>query len=361
MIPQSRFYRVCIGIILLLLIVFLTAKINFLFKPLFALFNVLIMPFILAGFFYYLLRPVLNYLLARKVNKVAAILLIYLFLGALFMLFFIVGWPMLQTQISNFIESAPKLIQDFQEQIKGLQQNRLISMMVTDESDLSTRLSEYLNKGLSTASSYVKNLVTFVTNFFIVIGTAPILLYYMLKESDHIPTSIINIIPKRYQRDGKAVILEIDSALSGFIVGRVIITSLLAVMMYIGFLLIGLPYPLLLAIVSFVLNIIPYIGPILGAIPVLIVAFIDSPSMVLWSLIVVVLAQQIESSVLAPYIYGNRMDIHPMTTIILLLVAGDIGGILGVILAIPAYMIVKIIIGRLYQLFFAEKMEEFIE
>jgi predicted PurR-regulated permease PerM len=295
------------------------------------------------------------------VNKIAAILLIYLFLTALSVLFFVVGWPMLQTQVSNFIESAPKLIQDFQEQIKAMQQNRLISMMVSSESDLSTRLSEYLNRGLSTASSYINNLVSFLTNFFIVIGTAPILLYYMLKESNHIPASIMYIIPRRYQRDGKEVMLEIDSALSGFIVGRVIITSLLAVMLYIGFLIIGLPYPLLLAIVSFILNIIPYIGPILGAIPVLIVAFIDSPSMVLWSLIVVILAQQIESSVLAPYIYGNRMDIHPMTTIILLLVAGDIAGILGVILAIPAYMIAKIIIVRVYKLFFAEKVEELIE
>jgi predicted PurR-regulated permease PerM len=233
--------------------------------------------------------------------------------------------------------------------------------MVSNESDLSTRLSEYLNRGLSTASNYIMNLVSVITNFFIVIGTAPILLYYMLKESEHIPTSIMHIIPRRYQKVGEEMILEMDSALSGFIVGRVIITSLLAVMLYIGFLIIGLPYPLLLAIVAFILNIIPYIGPILGAIPVLIVAFIVSPTMVLWSLIVVILAQQIEGNVLAPYIYGNRMDIHPMTTIILLLVAGDIAGILGVILAIPAYMIAKIMIVHAYKLFFAEKVEEFIE
>ncbi|SEC25419.1 AI-2E family transporter [Paenibacillus sp. GP183] len=361
MIPQSRFFKVCLGIIMLLLIIFLTSKINFIFKPLFALFNVLIVPFMLAGFFYYLLRPVMNYLLARKVNKVSAILIIYLFLAALFMLFFVVGWPVLQTQITNFIASAPKLIQDFQGQIKVMLQNRLISMVVSNEADLSARLSDYLNRGLNTASNYFVNFVSAITNFFIVIGTAPILLYYMLKESDHIPASIMHIIPKRYQKIGKEMILEMDSALSGFIVGRVIITSLLAVMMYIGFLIIGLPYPLLLALVSFILNIIPYIGPILGAIPVLIVAFIISPTMVLWSLIVVILAQQLESNVLAPYIYGNRMDIHPMTTIVLLLVAGDIAGILGVILAIPAYMIVKILIVHAYKLFFAEKMEEFIE
>jgi predicted PurR-regulated permease PerM len=361
MLLQNRFFKVCLSIICLLLIVYLTAKVDFLFKPLFALFNVLIVPFMLAGFFYYLLRPLVTYLTERKLNKIAAILLIYLVLTAIVVLFLIVVWPMLQTQLTNFIDSAPKLIQDFQDQIKSLQKNRLVSMLVSNESDISTKLSEYLNKGISAASTYVSSVVAMITSFVIVVATAPIILYYMLKESDHIPSSVLHIIPRRYQKEGKEVISEIDDALSGFIVGRVTITCLLAIMMYIGFLLIGLPYSLLLAAVSFILNIIPYVGPILGAVPVIIVAFIDSPTMVIWALIVVLLAQQIESSVLSPFIYGKRLDMHPMTTIILLLAAGDIAGILGVILAIPAYMVVKIIVVHIYQLFFAEKVEEFIE
>jgi predicted PurR-regulated permease PerM len=361
MVPQSRFFKVCLGIICLLLIVYLMTKVEFIFKPLFALFNVLIVPFMLAGFFYFLLRPVVAYLTEKKVNKIAAILLIFFFLTALGVLFLMVIWPMLQTQLASFIDSAPQLIQDFQEQMKSLQQNRLVSMWGGNETDISTKLSEYLNKGLSAASSYITGVVSFITSFVIVVATAPIILYYMLKESDHIPRSILHIIPRRYERDGKEVMRDIDSALSGFIVGRVTITFLLAIMLYIGFLLIGLPYSLLLAVVSFILNIIPYIGQILGAIPVLIVAFTVSPTMVIWALIVVVLAQQIESSLLSPFIYGKKLDMHPMTTVILLLAAGDIAGILGVILAIPAYMVVKIIVLRIYHLFFAEKVEELIE
>jgi predicted PurR-regulated permease PerM len=139
------------------------------------------------------------------------------------------------------------------------------------------------------------------------------------------------------------------------------ILILLGVLLYIGFMIIGLPYALLLAVIATVLNIIPYIGQFLGAIPCLIVAFIDAPSMIIWVLIVTVIAQQIESSFLSPHIYGKRLDIHPLTTIILLLVAGDIVGILGVILAIPAYMVVKIIVVRIYRIFLAEKFEELIE
>jgi predicted PurR-regulated permease PerM len=302
-----------------------------------------------------------NYFERRNINKTISIILIYCVLATSAVVFFIIIWPILQTQIENFIKSAPELIKGFQVQINKMQENRLVSMVVSNNSDLSTKLSEYLNQAITAASNYVSNVFSILTSFVIVIATAPIILYYLLKESEHIPTSILHIIPRRYRRDGKEVISEIDAALSGFIVGRVIITCLLGVLLYIGFLLIGLPYSLLLAVIATVLNIIPYIGQFLGAIPCLIVAFIDAPSMIVWVIIVTVIAQQIESSFLSPHIYGKRLDIHPLTTIILLLVAGDILGILGVILAIPAYMVVKIIVVRIYRLFLAEKFEELIE
>jgi predicted PurR-regulated permease PerM len=344
-----------------MLIIFMASKISFIFNPLLMIFNILIIPFMLAGFFYYLLRPLVNYFERMNIHKTISIILIYCVLAASAVVFFIIIWPILQTQIENFIKSAPELIKGFEVQVTKMQENRLVSMVIGNNTDISTKLSEYLNQAITAASNYVSNVFSILTSFVIVIATAPIILYYMLKESEHIPTSILHIIPKRYRRDGKEVIGEIDAALSGFIVGRVIITCLLGVLLYIGFLLIGLPYSLLLAVIATVLNIIPYIGQFLGAIPCLIVAFIDAPSMIIWVIVVTLIAQQIESSFLSPHIYGKRLDVHPLTTIILLLVAGDIVGILGVILAIPAYMVVKIIVIRIYKLFLAEKFEELIE
>jgi predicted PurR-regulated permease PerM len=357
-----RFLFVILSVLILLLIIYMTSKISFIFSPLMMIFNILILPFMLAGFFYYLLRPLVNYFEKLNVNKMISIILIYCVLAATAVLFFIIIWPLLQTQIENFTRSAPEFIKGFQVQINKLQENRLISTLVGgNNADLSTKLSNYLNQAITAASNYISNLFSIITSFVIVIVTAPIILYYLLKESEHIPNSILHIIPRRYRKDGREVISEIDAALSGFIVGRVIITCLLGVLLYIGFMIIGLPYALLLAVIATVLNIIPYIGQFLGAIPCLIVAFIDAPSMIIWVIVVTVIAQQIESSFLSPHIYGKRLDIHPLTTVILLLVAGDIVGILGIILAIPAYMVVKIIVVRIYRLFLAEKFEEMIE
>ncbi|GJM80602.1 hypothetical protein HMSSN139_30980 [Paenibacillus sp. HMSSN-139] len=122
-----------------------------------------------------------------------------------------------------------------------------------------------------------------------------------------------------------------------------------------------MPYPLLLAVVGALFNFIPYFGALLGAIPCVIVAFTVSPSMVVWVIIIVVVAQQIEGNLISPYIYGKTINIHPLTTIVLLLVAGDFGGILGMILAIPIYMTLKIIVLKAHKLYFAEKIEELTE
>ncbi|WP_246628264.1 AI-2E family transporter [Paenibacillus oenotherae] len=359
--PQSRLFRTCMTITVMLLIIFLLSKVSFLFQPIKAMFHLLIVPFMLAGFFYYLMRPIVQYLVHRKVNRIAAILLIYLAMAAVVTLFAIVVWPALMKQIHTFAEGAPAFIESFREQIERLQHNRLVAMFSPDQSDLSTKLSEYLDQAITAASDYVSNFIAAVTNFFIVVATAPIILYYMLKEGESIPRSVLHLIPRRYNKDGQEVLEEIDGALSGFIIGRVIITFLLGVMMYAGFMLIGLPYALLVTVIATVLNIIPYIGPILGAIPCIIVAFIDSPAMVIWVIIVTIVTQQIEGNLLSPHIYGKRLDIHPLTTILLMLIAGELWGIVGVILAIPIYMVLKIIIVRLYTLFLAEKVEELVE
>ncbi|MNN44670.1 pheromone autoinducer 2 transporter [compost metagenome] len=151
---------------------------------------------------------------------------------------------------------------------------------------------------------------------------------------------------------------EIDSALSGFIVGRVLVNLALGVLMYIGFLIIGLQYALLLTVIAVVMNFVPFIGAILSSIPIFIIGFIQSPSIAVWSIIIVLVAQQIQDNLIAPYIFGKKLDIHPLTTIILVLVGGDLGGIIAILLIIPLYMIVKIVLTKAYYLFVKQRRVE---
>lgn len=358
---QNRFFRNSLKIIAVLLIIYLITKVSFLLNPIVSIVKILALPFMLAGFFYYMLRPLVNYLTQRKLNRSASILLLYLALAGFITILGILVWPLLRTQVQNLLNNIPQLVSGFQFQLNLLQESRWFSMFGPSETEWTQNLAKYLDSGITYITNYLSNSLSAFTNFLFVLSTVPFILYYMLKEGHKLPKSILKVTPRAYRRDIKTALSEMDAALSGYIVGRVMITSLLALMMYIGFLFIGLPYSLLLAVISLFFNLIPYIGQFLGAIPCLIVGFIDSPTTAVWVLVIILVAQQIEGNLLAPHIYGKRLDVHPLTTVVLVLVGGDLLGIVGILASLPIYLVLKIITVLIYRLFLAEKVEEFVE
>ncbi|RXZ80684.1 AI-2E family transporter [Paenibacillaceae bacterium] len=351
----GRFYQVCISIILVLLIIYLMSKIQFVFRPLVIAVQIVSLPFLFSVFFYYMMRPFVGWLQKMKIKKMFAILILYGVIAGVLILFFFLVWPTLRLQLTGFIDSLPQLATDFQKQFEEFQKHDLLQGVNLNDSNLTTKLSDYVAQGINAASNYVSGAVSFVTTFVIVVGTVPIMLYYMLKQDTDAYKITLRSIPVRYKREVRTTLLEIDRILSEFILGRVILCLLLGGMIYIGFLIIGLPYSLLLALVAAVLNLIPYIGQVIGLIPALIVAFIDAPSMVIWVIVINFIAQQIEGNLLSPHIYGRKLSIHPVTTITLILIAGSIGGIIGIMIAIPFYLIVKVIAVKLYRYYVHRK------
>jgi predicted PurR-regulated permease PerM len=354
---NNKFYRICTAIILLLLIVYLGDKVNFIFSPLTSLIHIIIIPLLIAGFFYYLLRPLVDYMERHKIKRALSVLIIYVVTALMIAGFSVLVWPSLREQLMNFVENAPALVTSLSDQFSALEKSNFVSRYLPDDSNLFSRLSDVLSQGITQVTDYVSGLFSVVSNLVIILATFPIMLYYMLKEGSKFGTNLTLLLPRRYRKDGEETVHEIDEALSSYIVGRVIVNVALGILMYIGFLILGLPYALLLTVVSIILNFIPYVGALLAAIPVVIVAFIESPSMAIWSLVIIVIAQQIQDNLISPYVYGKQLDIHPLTTVILLLVGADLGNILGMIIVIPLYMILKIIVRKIHYRIVEDKTE----
>ncbi|AWB44778.1 AI-2E family transporter [Paenibacillus sp. CAA11] len=358
--PQKPFYRISLAIIMVLTIVYLLHKVSFVFNPLVTIVSILIVPVSVSVFLYYLLRPVVHYLDKKNVKRMLSVLLIYLVIIGLLTVFFIVVWPPLRNQIQQFINNVPNLINGLSAQFNEIQKSKYFAM-INNGSEITSKITEYINEAVSMLTASLTHFFSFISDFFIVVGTVPIILYYLLKEDGNISPALLRMVPSKFRKDGKQVSEEIDHALSGFIAGRIISSFLLGLLSFIGFLIIGLPYPLMLALVCAIFNFIPYFGPILGAIPCVIVAFTESTTMVLWVIVVVFVAQQIEGNLISPYIYGKTINIHPLTTVVLILIAGDIAGILGMLLAIPLYMMAKILVVKIYHIFLSDKVEEIVD
>ncbi|WMT42991.1 AI-2E family transporter [Paenibacillus sp. D2_2] len=352
---DKPYYRRSLGIIMALTIIYLLSKVSFIFNPLVTLVQICIVPLTISAFLYYLLRPIVHYLEGKHMNRVLSILLIYLMFAGVITVFLIVVWPPLQNQITEFINNVPKLITGLQSQMNDIRENNYFSMFNESDLSITNKLMEYANSAIQSATGYISHVFSFLNDFVIVVGTVPIMLYYMLKDDYRVRPMMVSALPVRYREDGDQVLQEIDGMLRGFIAGRMIDAVVLTVMSLIGFWIIGLPYPLMLSLVMGLFSFIPYFGILLGAIPSVIVAFTISPSMVMWVIIVVVVSHQIEGNLISPYIYGRTINIHPLTTIILLLIAGDFAGILGMLLAIPVYMMMKIIALRAVKVYNSQK------
>ena len=124
---------------------------------------------------------------------------------------------------------------------------------------------------------------------------------------------------------------------------------------FIGYLIIQMPYALLLGVVAGILNIVPYLGPWLGVLPAIIVALTVSFPKAIAVAVVVIIVQQVDSNLLYPNVIGKTLQIHPLTIIVLLLVAGNMFGFLGIVLAIPGYAVVRTIIQYLVSFYRLQK------
>ncbi|MFC3802596.1 AI-2E family transporter [Cohnella sp. GCM10012308] len=360
--PYAKFFRIILSVIFVLLAIFLLFLDRFMFAPIVRMFDILLLPIALSGFLYYLLRPIVGFLHNRGMKRWLAVTLLYLAFAGLIALFVWLVWPTLRDQTNNFINNAPKVVEDLSDQVQDqTEDGSVVSSVLPESFDLETRISEYAQKAGAWASTYLTSIISVISRAVVLIGVVPVILFFMLKDGRKLEDSLLYLVPRKYKAEGRAALSEIDEALGSFIVSRVVLNIILGGLMYVGFLIIGLPYALLLVLISVVLNFIPYIGAILAAIPVLVVAFMQSPMLALWSLIIILVAQQIQDHILTPIIFGRTMAIHPVTIIVLLLLGGDLAGVLGMLLSIPVYIVVKILFTHIYKLFFQEKVEEIVE
>lgn len=349
--PTHRFFIICYAIILVLAIIWLASQVSFIFTPLKVAFQTLLMPFLLAGVLYYVLKPILDFLVEYRVNRTLAILLIYLILiGGLIGLIMALG-PIFQQQVNRLLDTAPEIADLLWQKWLYFQVNQASFPDFINEAMEQATL--YTQQLISAIGQNLTNIIGGITSFVITLVILPFILFYLLKDGHRFTHGVLRLLPRSQQDEAKAILEGMDQALSTYVLGQVIVSLCVGILVYIGYLIIGLDYSLILALVAMLTNLIPFVGPFIGTFPAVIVGLIDSPWMMVKVIIVVVIAQQIESNLISPQVMGRALDVHPLTIILLLLVAGSLAGIVGLILAVPIYAVAKVVIKhafRLYQL-----------
>jgi predicted PurR-regulated permease PerM len=335
---ESKYFRIAIWILVLFSIVLLSTHITFIFKPLVVLAETFFFPILLSGLFYFMLAPLVNKLYKHRVPKTLSILIIYALAGGLIALVVILLGPVLYREIADIIENSPVFINDLQEKLMSIQNSlifqRLINAGAYSPETLAASFSEYLGSSLTSIGNNIMSFTVFVTNFVIGLVLVPFILFYMLKDGTQIPIFITRSIPKQHTNDALNILKDMHEILGNYIKGQITVSLIVGLLLYIGYLIIRLDYALLLAVVALITNIVPFIGPIIGSIPALIIALLSSPLSALYTLILIIVVQQVESLYISPKIMGSKLSIHPVSIIFIILFAGRFAGFWGIILAV---------------------------
>lgn len=352
---NAKWFKTGIAILLFFLIIYVGSLVSFVFQPFVIAIEALFLSFFVAGIIYYLTLPLAEWLYGHKFPRPAAIALIYLLIAGLLVLLGLTIGPVLQAEFERLVLNVPEKVSEFRGLIQNLEGNRVINQILDHEAfdydNIVDNLTAALNNALRQFALSIAAIIDFITSIFMTIVIIPFLLYYMLKEQGKglIASLADKLAPADYRDNIKSALAEMNRMLGSYVQGLGLVCLCVGILAYIGFLLIGLDYALILSIFIMITNIVPFLGPFIGAIPAVIVGILESPLMMLKVVIVIVIVQQVESLLISPQVMGRKLSLSPLAIILIVLVAGRLGGLLGIILAIPVFTVMKIVAAHIYE------------
>lgn len=324
------------------IIVFVIIAFIFIRKPLFNIIN----PFVYALIASYLLNPLVKLIEKQKIKRIYAILLVFIIIfGGVFGIL-ITFIPSLSNDISVFIKELPDITERFVTFIEGLQNinipfiNENIREFFNFDNEVE-RITNYLRG----AFGDIMNVLISSTGTFLDLIMTPIITFYFLKDKDKIIGFFTKGIEGSKLDEIKEIGRDIDKVLGGFIKGQLTVAIFVGILTGIGCRIIGIPYSLTIGLVAGITNIIPYFGPWLGGIMPVVLGLMEKPILALWVVVLILVIQQIEASVISPQIMSHSVGLHPVAVMFSVLLFGNMFGVVGMILGVPTMAVIYVLSG----------------
>lgn len=356
-ITNSRLLFWSLELLIVATLIWVCTRISFLFSPLGIFLSTVFTPLLLSGILFYLLNPIVR-LLERvhwrrfRFNRTGAVAVVFLLLLAV--IAYGVAWvmPRLVSQITTLVGNIPDFAKTSEAVVRKAANHPWLRQIDFSKylTQLQAAFSKYAEGFMNGLTSGIGNVIGTVTSVTVTAVTVPVMLFYMLKDGTKFMPALRKWLPQRHADQTIELLQRMNKTISRYIGGQVIECLFVGTFTAIGYVLIGEKYALLLGVFAGLCNLIPYVGPYIGILPAVIVAFTISTNMLIYVVIVVVVVQQIDGNLVYPNIIGRTLQIHPLTIIIILLAAGNIAGLLGMILAVPLYAVVKTVVQYLYSI-----------
>lgn len=306
----------------------------------------------------YLFYPSVQHFAAQGVPAAVSILIVYSIAAVVITFIIIVIIPDLYEESRNFLMALPTYFERYADLLDRVQQ-RLSGIFDANSIErINEAAISFVEERVESMGERSLDYLLSIPQLLVFLVLGPVLAYYFLRDRTKIASRCIEIFPP----DKRSVVLvlmkNVDTVLRGFIRGNLLVALIVGALMSLGLFLLGMNYSLTLGLLAGLFNIIPYFGPILGSIPILFVALLQSDVNLLLVLIYVIVLQQVDSIFITPKVIGDKMGLHPVSVIVLVLIGGFLGGLSGMILVIPAAAVGKVLLLFFYENFVAYKPAE---
>ncbi|WP_214749739.1 AI-2E family transporter [Exiguobacterium sp. s189] len=367
---ENKWYRALFWTLTIFLVIWVGTEISFVFEPIQVILALVTVPLIVAGLFFYFLVGIVDFLEKRlKGKRALAVAMTLIGLVLIFTIVFSILGPVLAEQVTSLINAMPSIAKELQQQAFAVRdtllQNEFLSRFMAQNDEmfrnLTTNITSYLGDLFGNIASSFGQVVGFVTSAVITIVVIPFMLLYMLLDGKRLPDAIVKLLPSSYEKETRHILHDMHETVRSYVNAQLLVAFFVGITSLIGLWIVGVDYAILLALFMMVTNIIPYVGPFLGAVPAVIVAFIQDPIKVIWVIVVIIIVQQIESNVISPLIQGKSLKVHPLTIIIVLLVAGNLAGIIGMLIAVPFYAVAKTVVQNIVRIYKLKEREQYLD
>lgn len=317
-------------------------------------FRVVFPPLVLAGALVFLLNPIVNRLERRGLPRLIGTVTSFLIVGLLIAAVGATVYPLVASQSDEVKDRWPELRADAEEWINDLSERsdeddwpiHVPSVREIEDQATSTADDQDIGEQVATLREYATR--AFHVGIIFVLG--PFLAFYLLVDLPDVRKRIQELIPDRSRAEVEFIAHRLNAAIGGFFRGQLAVAFIVGVMASVGLWIIGLPLWLVVGMIAGLFNMIPLIGPWVGAVPGIVVALAtkDVKTAVLVAVVMVVV-QQIDNHFITPTVMRRAVQLHPAAVMMALLAWGTIGGFFGLLLAVPLTATVKIIGGHLWR------------
>jgi predicted PurR-regulated permease PerM len=346
-------------ILLIILLIYIGILVLKEFNVLPAILKILsvISPLFIGFLIAWLLNPLVTKLTDKGLNRPVSVILIFALMIIFLYLFILLAVPAMANQIKDIVGTIPTILSDLKSWVENIF-DKIADLSLENLDTTKTHFFESIEKiGTNLQTNLPQTALNLISSM--ASGLGKILLsfivgFYMLFNFNTVSSGFVKLLPKKWRKDADQLLSQISTTTYDYVKGTLVISFMLMIVSLIGFAIIGLKAPFLIALFCAITNLIPYIGPYMGAAVAALVGFSQSSVVGILTLVFIFIVQTLEGNFLTPLFMSKKMNLHPVTILISLLIFEHFFGIIGMVIATPVTALLKIIFN-----FFDEKFQFF--